>query len=148
MSAPGRFIVLEGVDGCGSTTQTKRLVEALATRGYDARSTCEPSDGPVGALIRQALEKRLRDARGEARRFDWATLALLFAADRLDHVEATIAPALAAGAIVISDRYTLSSLVYQSVTAPSGSEEPLAWIHELNRAARAPDLTIVLDVGV
>ena len=148
MSASGRLIVLEGVDGCGSTTQTRRLAAALAARGYDARATFEPSEGPVGLLIRQALEKRLTDAQGGLRRFDWATLALLFAADRLDHVQSFIDPAIAAGAVVVSDRYTLSSLVYQSVTAPSGTPDALRWVQELNRAARTPDITIVLDVGV
>lgn len=146
MSGPGRFIVLEGVDGCGSTTQTRRLVEALVARGRDARPTCEPSDGPVGGLIRKALEKRLTDATGAPRRFDWATLALLFAADRVDHVVNGIEPLLQAGAIVVSDRYTLSSVIYQSVTAPEGTGDAVRWIGELNRAARLPDVTIVLDV--
>lgn len=147
MTARGRLIVLEGVDGCGSTTQTRRLVEVLGARGYDARASCEPSDGPVGALIRKALEKRLTDDRGAARRFDWATLALLFAADRVDHVANGIEPALAARAVVVCDRYTLSSIVYQSVTAPEGTHDAVAWIAELNRAARLPDVTIVLDVS-
>ena len=109
----GRFIVLEGVDGCGSTTQTRRLVERLRAAGHDARSTCEPSDGPIGAMIRAALERRLTTGAGAPHKFDWATLALLFAADRVDHVNSFIVPALAAGAIVVSDRYTLSSVAYQ-----------------------------------
>ncbi|HWA77934.1 MAG TPA: dTMP kinase [Polyangiaceae bacterium] len=143
----GRFIVLEGVDGCGSTTQTRRVVEQLCAAGHDARSTCEPSDGSVGTLIRAALEKRLTAKNGDPRKLDWATLALLFAADRLDHVNSVIVPALAAGAIVVSDRYTLSSIVYQSVTAPEISDA-VSWIASLNRAALIPDLTIVLDVPV
>lgn len=143
--AKGRFIVLEGVDGCGSTTQTRRVVERLQSAGRDARSTCEPSEGPVGKLIRAALERRLTASDGSARRFDWSTLALLFAADRLDHVESSVAPALAEGAAVVSDRYTLSSIVYQSVTAP-GVPDAVAWISSLNRAALRPDLTVVLDV--
>ncbi len=147
MSTSGRFIVLEGVDGCGSTTQTRRLVEVLSARGHDARATCEPSDGPVGGLIRKALEKRLTDSHGAPRRLDWATLALLFAADRVDHVTTGIDPLLAAGAVVVSDRYTLSSIVYQSVTAPEGTTDAVRWISELNRAARLPDLTVVLDVS-
>jgi dTMP kinase len=143
----GRFIVLEGVDGCGSTTQTRRVVEQLCAAGHDARATCEPSDGPVGTMIRAALEKRLTAKNGEPRKLDWATLALLFAADRLDHVNSFIVPALAAGAVVVSDRYTLSSIVYQSVTAPEIGDA-VAWIGSLNRAALVPDLTIVLDVPV
>lgn len=136
------FIVIEGIDGCGSTTQAQRLVAALARRGHDARLTREPSDGPVGGLIRQVLERRL-EARPEG--LSWAGMALLFAADRLDHVDAEIEPALSAGAIVVSDRYDLSSLAYQSVT--STERDAVAWIRQLNRRARRPDLTIVIDVA-
>jgi dTMP kinase len=142
---PGRFVVIEGVDGCGSTTQTRRIVERLRSAGRDARSTCEPSDGPVGTLIRAALERRLSASDGTARRFDWAALALLFAADRLDHVASFVTPALVQGAVVVSDRYTLSSIVYQSVTAP-GVTDAVSWISSLNRAALLPDLTVVLHV--
>lgn len=139
--------MIEGVDGCGSTTQTRRVVEHFRALGRDARATCEPSDGPVGTLIRKALEKRLTTDAGDPRKLDWATLALLFAADRLDHVNSFIIPALAEGAIVVSDRYTLSSIVYQSVTAPQVSDA-VSWIRSLNRVALVPDLTIVLDVPV
>jgi dTMP kinase len=137
--------VIEGVDGCGSTTQTRRVVERLRSAGRDARATCEPSDGPIGALIRAALERRLNASDGTPRRLDWAALALLFAADRLDHVTSFVAPALAEAAVVISDRYTLSSIVYQSVTAPAVSDA-VSWISSLNRAALLPDLTVVLHV--
>lgn len=143
----GRFIVVEGIDGCGSTTQVARLVASLSARGLDARATAEPTDGPVGRLIRAALASRLVDGRGAPRPpFDWATFALLFAADRADHVEREIAPALAAGAWVVSDRYDLSSLAYQSATAAEGADA-IAWIRALNRCARRPDLTLVLDVA-
>jgi dTMP kinase len=142
----GRFVVLEGIDGCGSTTQCARLVEALRERGRDARGTCEPSRGPVGALIRAALERRLPpDAAGAPRSLRWSALALLFSADRLDHLDSVVLPALAAGAVVVSDRYDLSSLAYQSATAPAG-RDVLPWIRELNREALRPDLTIVLDI--
>ncbi len=144
----GRFVVVEGIDGCGSTTQAKRLVEALRGVGHDARATFEPSDGPVGQLLRSVLEGRLRSADGQSpRRLDWAALGLLFAADRLDHLASFVRPALAEGAIVVSDRYTLSSIVYQSVTAPA-VPDAVSWIASLNRAAQIPDLTIVLDVPV
>jgi len=142
-----RFIVLEGVDGCGSTTQSHRLVAALQARGGSARQTFEPSDGPVGAFIRSVLERRLVAPRStEPWSARWSTLALLFSADRLDHLDTTVLPALASGAVVVSDRYDLSSLAYQSVTAPEARAEVLPWIRELNRHARRPDLTIVLDV--
>lgn len=145
-SNSARFIVIEGIDGSGTTTQSKRLVAELTGRGLDARWTCEPSDGAVGKLIRAALERRLLAADGVTpESLDWGTLALLFAADRLDHVKRVIEPALVRGAVVVSDRYTLSSLVYQSVTAPDG-DAALQWITALNQRAPAPDLTLVLDV--
>ena len=108
--------------------------------------TCEPSTGPIGSLIRQVLQRRLfvPDATGP-RNFDWSTMALLFAADRMDHLDSTVVPALRAGSVVISDRYDLSSLAYQSVTAHNGSD-PIPWIRQLNAQALRPDLTIVIDV--
>ena len=145
---PGVFVVVEGIDGSGSTTHTKLLGKALRQRGLKVVETCEPSAGPIGALIRQVLQRRLfvADASGP-REFAWSTMALLFAADRMDHLDSTVVPALREGAVVLSDRYDLSSLAYQSVTAPSG-EKVVPWIRELNAAALRPDLTIVIDVPV
>ncbi|MCC6214356.1 MAG: dTMP kinase [Polyangiaceae bacterium] len=145
-AASGRFVVLEGIDGAGTTTQARRLVDALRERGVDARLTAEPSAGPVGSLIRLALARRVvvADAAG-SRPPGWATLALLFAADRLDHVEQEIAPALAAGAVVVCDRYDLSSLVYQSCTSPEG-DGALPFVRAVNARALRPDLVFVLDV--
>src|SRR5690606_10046542 len=96
-SSLSRFIVIEGIDGSGSTTQAKRLVAHLTEVGKPAVCTCEPSQGVVGQLIRRVLSRRLDDAGGEPVTLDWRTLALLFAADRADHVNSTIAPALARG---------------------------------------------------
>ncbi len=145
-SPRGRFIVLEGIDGAGTTTQTARLVAALRAQGRRAESTCEPSDGAVGQLLRSALTGRLRGPDGETpQRLDWATLALLFAADRLHHVSSLVRPALDAGITVVSDRYTLSSLVYQSVTAEQ-RPDALGWVSTLNREAPPADLTLVLGV--
>ncbi len=145
---PGVFVVLEGIDGSGSTTHTKLLGKALRERGLKVVETCEPSPGPVGALIRQVLQRRLfvADAAGP-RAFAWSTMALLFAADRMDHLDSTIVPALREGAVVLSDRYDLSSLAYQSCTAPNG-DKVVPWIRELNAAALRPDLTVVIDVPV
>src|SRR5688500_15875611 len=89
----GAFIVLEGLDGAGTTTQLGRLAEALRARGQRVHTTCEPSTGPIGALIRQALTGRLGLPGGRGP-LDDATLALLFAADRTDHLAAEIMPAL------------------------------------------------------
>ena len=143
---PGRFVVIEGVDGCGSTTHTKRLTKALREMDIDARLTCEPSTGPIGGTIRQILQNRLVVAdRSGPRPFDWATMGLLFAADRLDHLDSEGLPGLEAGKVVVSDRYDLSSLAYQSVTAKDATSV-VPWIRELNRRAIRPDLTIVMDV--
>jgi len=141
---PGYFIVLEGIDGSGSTTQAQRLVQHFTERGKVARFTCEPSVGHVGKLLRAAIERRLQDE-GGSHRFDWATMALLFAADRLDHLATEVVPALDRGEIVVCDRYTLSSLVYQSLTAPQG-QAVLPWIAALNERAILPDACIVLQV--
>jgi dTMP kinase len=143
---PGLFVVVEGIDGSGSTTHAKLLAKAIKSRGPEVVLTCEPSTGPIGGLIRQVLQRRLFVAdRAGPRNFAWSTLALLFAADRMDHLDSTVAPALREGSVVVSDRYDLSSLAYQSVTAHSGPEA-IPWIRELNAQAFRPDLTIVIDV--
>jgi dTMP kinase len=134
----GRFLVLEGIDGAGTTTQLSRLAEALRQEGHRVVTTREPSDGPVGMLIRQALTHRLTGPGG--RPLPEELLALLFAADRIDHLTSVIDPALATGAVVLSDRYVLSSFAYQ------GLQLPLDWIEALNSRARPPDLTLYLDV--
>ena len=138
MRRRGRFVVLEGLDGAGTTTQAALLAAALRHAGHRVVLTREPSDGPLGVLLRQILSGGVR-LRGGGVLPD-ATLALLFAADRLDHLASTIEPALAAGAVVISDRYVLSSLAYQ------GWALDLSWVEALNAHAPAPDLTLYLDV--
>ncbi len=141
----GRFIVLEGIDGAGTTTQTARLVERLrAESKAHVKITREPSDGPIGSLVRQVLTGRIVTPGGRAP--GWATMALLFAADRMDHVESEIEPFLAQDGIVISDRYDASSLAYQSVSSGRGGEKAVDWIRLLNQHALRPDLTIVLDL--
>ncbi len=142
----GLFIVLEGVDGAGTTTHTGLLARALRNKGLPVTVTREPSDGPVGVMIRQILTGRIVvPGISGVRPSSWSTMALLFAADRLDHLEATIHPNLMDGVTVISDRYDLSSVAYQSVTG-GGEPETVRWVREINRHARRPDLTIVLDV--
>ncbi len=147
-ASDGRFIVLEGIDGSGSTTQTRLLAAALRAEGHAVLTTCQPSGGPVGTLIRRVLRGEERGPEGAPRPFEWSTLALLFAADRLDHLKSEVEPALQAGQVVLCDRYDLSSLAYQSLTAPAGrTEETTGWIRTLNAEARRPDLTLVLDVS-
>lgn len=142
----GRFIVLEGVDGSGTTTQAAILGEALALRGHVVDVTREPTDGPVGRLLRSALTKSLVGHDGAAIALDPRAMALLFAADRVDHTARRITPAVERGAVVISDRYLLSSLLYQSETAREG-HEILPWLVSVNSQVPRPDLTIVLDVS-
>lgn len=137
MTAP--FIVLEGLDGAGTTTQAKRLVDALVRESRPAHYTREPSDGPIGTSIRQALMGRLVRPGGE--RLTPATLALLFAADRVDHIASEIAPLLERGITVFSDRYVLSSIAYQ------GQELDPAFVEAANAQARTPDLTLFVRVS-
>jgi dTMP kinase len=141
----GKFVVIEGIDGAGTTTQAARLAERLRASRVPVRVTREPSDGPVGTLVRQVLTGRIIAPGGRAP--GWATMALLFAADRMDHVDAEIEPYLAAGGVIISDRYDASSLGYQSVMSGSKGDGAIDWIRTLNRHALRPDLTMVLDLG-
>jgi dTMP kinase len=142
----GSFIVIEGIDGAGTTTQTGLLCERFHERGLPVLSTREPTSGPVGSLLRQALTHRFVVPGFHGQRPpSWKTMALLFAADRLDHLEAEIVPNLLDGVSVVSDRYDLSSLAYQSATS-DGAEGVVEWLRAINQHARRPDLTIVLDV--
>jgi dTMP kinase len=141
---PGRFVVLEGIDGAGTTTQVARLAERLRETRALVRVTREPSDGPIGTLVRQVLTGRLVIPGGRAP--GWATMALLFAADRMDHVESEIDPVVTQGGVVVSDRYDASSLAYQSISSGAEAREAVEWIRTLNRYVRRPDLTVVLDL--
>lgn len=132
-----RLVVIEGLDGAGTTTQARLVVEALRQRGTPAHLTREPSDGPVGRLIREMLTGQ-HSIDGQP--LSQTTFSLLFAADRLDHLQREVEPALARGEVVVSDRWYHSSLAYQGTAAER------AWIDLLNQRARRPDLTILLRV--
>jgi len=129
----GRFVVLEGIDGAGTTTQAARLTQALRERGDDVVQTAEPTDGPVGRLVRNVL----RHEQGAA---DPKALPWLFAADRADHVARLVRPALAEGRWVVGDRYLPSSLAYQSL------DRPMDDVIALNVTFPLPDLTVFLAV--
>ncbi len=145
MKKRGYFIVIEGIDGAGTTTQSYLLYRRLCER--DGEETCiltrEPSDGPIGFLIRDILEKRispLREVYGD----EFAerdVLTLLFVADRMDHIHRKIAPHIRDGSHIISDRYFHSTCAYQMK-----SEEHLEWIIGLHKFALIPDLTIFIDL--
>jgi len=132
-------VVLEGIDGAGTTTQARLLGDRLRAEGRTVHVTAEPSGGPVGALVRQVLTRRIAGKDGAG--FDPAALALLFAADRLDHHAVEIAPKLEDGVDVISDRFTLSSLAYQGLAVGD-----LPWVEALNARAPPADLVVFLRV--
>ena len=134
------FIVLEGIDGSGTTTQLGHLTAHLAARGRRAHATREPSAGPIGRLLRELLLGRHGLPGGAPA--DGQAMALLFAADRRDHLAREIEPMLADGVDVVSDRYLMSSLAYQAEEADRG------WVAGLARALRPADLTILLDVPI
>jgi len=138
----GRFIVIDGVDGAGKGTQVALLRDALALRGHVVHVTCEPSDLPIGAMIRRYLRKELSSPGYEA-------MALLFAADRMQHCRDEILPRVARGEVVLCDRYDASSLAYQSAMKSEDEAEndrALRWIATLNDHAARPDLTLILDL--
>jgi len=129
----GKLVSIEGIDGCGKTTHVRLLAEWLRSRGYRVIVTDEPTDGVIGRVIKRAL-------RGELK-IPVAVEALLFAADRVQHIAEVIRPALKAGKIVVTERYFYSSLAYQSARGLS-----MAWLDGINRAAIRPNLSILIDV--
>ncbi len=133
-----KFIVLEGLDGAGTTTQAALLHEHLEKLKTKSLLTREPTDSPIGRLIRDVLAgRKMRQQLSERE------LALLFAADRLEHSR-SIESRRATGLHVISDRYLYSSLAYQTLD-PSISAD---WVIEINGGFAVPDLTIYLSVPV
>jgi len=140
----GYFVVLEGIDGAGTTTQSKRLHEHVLAAGRACHLTYEPTDGPVGKLIRDSLSGRIvaHDS-GERVRFSEGALSLLFAADRIEHSR-EIEQLRRAGTHVVCDRYVHSSIAYQSTSADITPER----VVEVNRGIAVPDITLFLDVPV
>jgi dTMP kinase len=135
----GRFITFEGGEGAGKSTQVRRLVSRLEERGIEVIATREPGGSPKAEALRDVLLS------GAAARFGAAGEAILFSAARIDHVDNTIAPALARGAWVVSDRFADSTRAYQGTLGRLDS----GLIRELERIAIAsarPDLTIFLDI--
>ena len=132
------FVVLEGADGCGKSTQARILVERLEAEGREVVATREPGATPAGAVIRSLVL-------GEAD-IDPRTEALLIAADRAEHVAKVIHPALRRGAVVVSDRYVPSSLAYQGVARGLGVEA-VGRLSAWATGGLEPDLVIVFDLG-
>lgn len=126
-----KFVVVEGLDGAGITTQATLLRNTLIQRGFKALLTKEPTDGLIGGLIKACL-------RGE-----WQTnpltLQTLYAADRAHHLVNEIEPAIRKGVAVICDRYILSSLIFGSLSVS------METLKRLNEHFRKPDVTVIID---
>jgi dTMP kinase len=135
----GRFITLEGGEGAGKSTQARRLATRLRSRGVRVATTREPGGSPGAESIRELL------VTGGADRWSATSETLLMYAARRDHIERTIAPALADGAWVISDRFADSTRAYQG----AGGGVPASFIQALERYVLGelrPDLTLILDL--
>jgi dTMP kinase len=133
MVGRGVFICVEGLDGCGKTTQAKLLVKRLK-KTREAIYTAEPSKGEIGKLVKKCYLHA--EKRGPS-----AVEALLFAADRLEHLKNEVLPALNKGKTVVSDRYVFSSIAYQGAAGLD-----LGWIEKINEQAICPSLAIFIDV--
>jgi dTMP kinase len=138
-TATPRFVVLEGGDATGKSTQVERLVARLRETGVDVVPTFEPGATPLGARLRSLLLD-------EGDPVDPVAEAFLMAADRAEHVAEVVRPALARGAWVVSDRFVPSSLAYQGVGRGLGVAE-IEQLNELATTGIQPDLVIVLDLA-
>ncbi len=132
MNKKGVFIVVEGLDGSGKTTQAEILARRLS-KTFNVMLTAEPSRGKIGAFIREGCLY-------ENERLPTEAEALLFAADRIEHVETELKPALDEGKVVVCDRYIYSSLAYQGSAGLS-----LEWIKTINARALQPDFSVFID---
>lgn len=135
----GKFIVFEGIDGSGKSTQIKLLSKYLSGKGMPVYTTCEPTDSPIGSVIHQCMTGRIQT--------DDKTIAGLFVADRLDHLYNPLNGIIAkldAGVTVISDRYYFSSYAYH------GAFMDMDWViqaNSLSAQALRPDINIYIDVN-
>lgn len=140
MDKKGLFIAFEGIDGSGKSTQVKRLAEFLAQKGLKVYATCEPTDSPIGKIIRDIFNHRMEG--------DQRVIAALFAADRLHHLLNSsdgIMKKLEEGYTVITDRYYFSSYAYHSVHNIN-----MDWVISANALSAEilkPDLNIYIDIN-
>jgi dTMP kinase len=136
----GKFITFEGIDGSGKTTQLRLLADELRLKGFDVLATLEPGGTPLGRRLRAAFLETEETV---------APLAelLLFAADRAQHVELLVKPALAEGKIVVSDRYADATIAYQGA-GRGFPEKTVSRIVELATGGLQPDLTLFFDLPI
>lgn len=138
MARKGVFITFEGIDGSGKSTQSRALSDRIRATGQDVVLTREPGGSPGAEAIRRLLVE------GDTERWSPETEILLFTAARRDHLERTIEPALAAGKVVISDRFADSTRVYQGA-ARADLRADVDLLHD-RMIGREPDLTFVIDM--
>ncbi|MCW1293833.1 MAG: dTMP kinase [Candidatus Parvarchaeota archaeon] len=129
----GKLIVLEGLDGAGLNTQATLLEIYLKEKGYHTLLTSEPTNSVIGGIIRSSLNRDIK--------LSGRVLQLLFSADRANHLETTIQPAINANKIVICDRYIFSTLAYGYASGLN-----YKWLRQVNLSFRLPDLGILIDV--
>ncbi len=128
------FIAFEGLDGSGSSTQSRLLAEKLEANGHAVFLTKEPtSDSPIGKLIREVLQHKWKCSP--------EGLQLLFSADRAEHLKSKIEPAIENGQIVITDRYFFSTIAYGALAV-----DDLDWLKGLSKHFRIPDITFLLKL--
>jgi len=156
----GYWVAFEGSDGSGKTTLAKAVHEAMVARGRSVTAIAQPSQGPIGQLLRTILRRDVKWERaftGEVSALPhWQTMSLLFAADRKDQYEREILPKLERHRYVLSDRGPLSNLIYQTVKAVDGIDvnnlpeltrcyqNALNWLQQVEGSVGRPDLTFVL----
>jgi len=132
--AKGKFIVFEGLDGAGTTTQCNLLIEYLKEQKHKVFITAEPTENIMGGLIKSRLKRQWKTSP--------AGLQLLFAADRAHHLSSEIQPMIDKGVIVICDRYRLSSIAF------GGIDLDTKWLEQINSLFPKPDLTIFIDADI
>lgn len=140
MTKKGLFITFEGVDGCGKTTQMELLAKYLQDRGYEVIITREPGAKGLGEKIREILLHYEGEVSSRAESF-------LFLADRAQHIDKIIMPAVKDGKIVLCDRHTDSTIAYQGYGRGVDIDE-LVMLNNLATGKRKPDLTFVFDIDI
>ncbi len=145
MHKTGKLIVIEGIDGAGTTTQVEYIYNYFKNNGFNFYKTAQPSNYEIGQLIRKILQKDIMNINNITPGFE--TMSLLFAADRAYQQNFEIIPKLLEGINIVCDRYVHSSVIYQSVSSGRNDSSAIKWIKEINKQIRRPDLVIYLKIS-